>query len=406
MLAAKMSLRPALALLVAVTVCATGCPNKGNVASKIAKAPDLTTETGQAKCGVKASAAKPLVVEWPAADRAALEARATRGLIAVRYEGCDMEVMTNCIGTGQYNYLSLTPKHEGVRITNADELYANLPVGAVKLEGKLKRDGQLNVDMVIIGRKEADKFDFTERDFEGRCSEATHVVTGITVGAFSFYTGASADVGAGVQVGNIAGAGASSGHQREVINEDGSQAACDGADPALGAPPQGCGALLRVEVVPIDRIFSAPTNNTTGVAPTGDGGTTTTTSTPTDNNTTTVTADPEADKKIKTWRTIGLTSYGLALGTSVAAYVGIFFLAKSKNVAMTDPGMEREQAIQRHKMGIGLIAGGFGAALAFLALGLASNAKVKKLQAGRRAKVQVGPAFVNRGGGVSFGVNF
>lgn len=400
MLATTMSIRPALALLVAVTVCATGCPNKGNVASQIAKAPDLATETGQAKCGVKSSAAKPLVVEWPAADRAALEARASRGLIAVRYEGCDMEVMTNCTASGQYNYLSLTPKHEGVRITNADELYANLPVGAIKLEGKLKRDGQLNVDMVIIGRKEADKFDFTERDLEGRCSEATHVVTGITVGAFSFYTGASADVGAGVQVGNIAGAGASSGHNREVINQDGNEQSCNAADPAAGAPPMGCGALLRVEVVPIDRIFAAGATNTT---PTG---TPTTTAPVTDNNVTTVTADPQLEQQIKTWKTIALTSYLLALTTSIAGYVGIAFLAKSKNVATTDPGMERQDAIKRHKMSIGLLAGGFGAAIVFLGLGLAANAKVKRLQSGRRAKVNVGPAFVRGGGGVSLGVTF
>lgn len=404
MLAAPMSARPAFALLVAAALCSTGCPNKtGNAASKITKAPDLSTETGQAKCGVKASAAKPLVVEWPAADRAALEARASRGLIAVRYEGCDMEVMTNCTAAGTYNYLPLTPKHEGVRITNADELYANLPVGAVKLEGKLERDGQLNVDMVIIGRKEADKFDFTERDLEGRCSEATHVVTGITVGAFSFYTGASAEIGAGVQVGNIAGAGASSGHKREVINQDGNEASCNTADPATGAPPSGCGALLRVEVVPIDRIFAA--NNTAPAGMPSTAGTTTTT-VPSDTSVTTVTADPEYEKKVKTWRTLAVTGYSLALATSIAGYIGIFFLAKSKNVAMTDPGMERQDAIQRHKLAIGLLAGGFGGAVAFLALGLAANGKVKKLRAGQSAKIRVGPAFVKGGGGLSLGLEF
>ncbi|MBC8071153.1 MAG: hypothetical protein IAG13_22700, partial [Deltaproteobacteria bacterium] len=265
-----MSLRSAFALLCTVALCSTGCPGKrSNIAEKIAVAPDMATETGQAKCGVKASAAKPLVVEWPAADRAALEARASRGLIAVRYEGCDMEVLTNCTAAGTYGYLPLTPKREGVRIKNADELYANLPVGAVKLEAKLERDGQLNVDMVIIGRKEADKSDFTERDLTGRCSEATHVVTGITVGAFSFYTGASAEIGAGVQVGNIAGAGAKSGHEREVINQDGNEASCTSNDPAATTPPNGCGALLRVEVVPIDRIFSAPATAGAAVPATG-----------------------------------------------------------------------------------------------------------------------------------------
>lgn len=161
----------------------TGCPKKGTPAEQLAVAPDLATQTGQTKCGVRASAAKPLVVEWPAADRAALEARATRGLVAVRYSGCEMEVLTNCTVDGTYSYLGLNQKREGVRIKTVDDLYAQLPVGAVGLEGKLERSGQLNVDMVIIGRKEAERFEFNERDLEGRCDEASHVITGLTVGA-------------------------------------------------------------------------------------------------------------------------------------------------------------------------------------------------------------------------------
>jgi hypothetical protein len=40
--------------------------------------------------------ARPLIVEWPSADRAALEAQASHGLVVVRYEGCEMEVLRQC----------------------------------------------------------------------------------------------------------------------------------------------------------------------------------------------------------------------------------------------------------------------------------------------------------------------
>ncbi len=252
----------ACACLCAMAILASGCPKPGAATEHMTQAPSFAEETGQSKCGVRKSSDKPLVVEWPAADRAALEARATRSLVAVRYEGCEMEVLTSCRALGEYRYLGLTQKREGVRIQNADELYAQLPVGAASLEGKLERAGQLNVDMVIVGRKEADKSEFTERDLEGRCEQATHVITGLTVGAFSFYAGASAELGGSVRVGNVGG-GAGSSSEREVLRQDGDESACVAATTGDEVPPPGCGALLRVEVVPIEHtLASRPTSGT------------------------------------------------------------------------------------------------------------------------------------------------
>ena len=253
-MAAAPTARPSRLLAVAaaslVLTAGTGCPKKGSPSDQLAVSPDLATQTGQAKCGVKASAAKPLVVEWPAADRGALEARANRSLVAVRYQGCEMEVLTNCTVEGAYSYLGLNQKREGVRIKSVDELYAQLPVGAVGLEAKLERAGQLNVDMVIVGRKEAERSEFSERDLQGRCDEATHVITGITLGAFSFYAGATAEVGAGVKVGNI-GAGASSGTEREVLKEDGNADSCAIASQSDAAAPDA--VRLSLGAIP-DRV--------------------------------------------------------------------------------------------------------------------------------------------------------
>lgn len=391
-------LRLATSLVCTLLVTTSGC-RTGQVAEKLATHPDLAASTGQAKCGVKASAAKPLVVEWPAADRAALEARASRGLIAVRYEGCDMEVLTNCTAAGTYSYLPLTFKREGVRIKNADELYANLPVGAAKLEAKLERDGQLNVDMVIVGRKEADKSQFSDSDLDGRCSEATHVVTGITVGAFSFYTGASAEIGAGATVGNI-GAGVSSAHAREVLNQDGNESSCKASDPGASGPPTDCGALLRVEVVPIDRFYAGPTTTPTG------GGSTGTTDTPSNGpTTTTVTADPQLERKIKMWRGISIGSYVGALAGAGLLYGGIFVSGKAKKgIADTEPGTPRQDAIAKYKLGVGLLAGGAAAIAVFLALGLFATARSKKLAQSRTAFIA--PSYVRGGAGLTAGFRF
>lgn len=223
-----------------------GCATRGGPTVQPTP-PSYADATSQDKCGVRRSGDRPLVVEWPAADRAALEARAQNGLVAVRYEGCDMEVLTGCTVHGEYDFVSLSRKQERVSIHNADELYARLPVGAAALEGKLERSGQLVVDMTIIGRKQADRHVVSRRELSGRCDGATHVLTGLTVGAFSLYAGAAIEAGASVAVGQ-AGAGAGTRRAREILASDGDLEHCDVAH---AEEPNGCAALLRVEAVPL-----------------------------------------------------------------------------------------------------------------------------------------------------------
>src|SRR5262245_12527784 len=79
---------------------------------------------GQTKCSVAKSSQRPLVVEWPAADRASLEATAKRGVVAVRYDGCEMEVLSSCVIPGKYNYVAVERQSEQIAIKNADDLYA------------------------------------------------------------------------------------------------------------------------------------------------------------------------------------------------------------------------------------------------------------------------------------------
>lgn len=286
--------------LIATMVASSACKPGANAASQVAPAPTMET-TGQARCGVHNSQEKPLVVEWPAAERGALEARAQRGLVAVRYSGCEMEVLTTCKVDVPYDYLAITPKSESVKIRELDDLYATLPVGAVSLEGKLERAGELNVDMKVVGRYESPRVHFDDRDLNGRCDNATHVITGLTAGAFEFYTGASAEVGVGVDVAGTAGGGASSSSDKEVLNIDGEMDACDQASNADTSPPERCGAVLRVEVVPIE--------GREDVVP----------------------ADPTKARSLQAWRAV--TGVGIGVGTVGAitllsgAFARLFFVA-------------------------------------------------------------------------------
>jgi len=381
--------------VVPVTACNK---TKGNAASQLTETPTMTDATGEAKCGVRASAAKPLVVEWPAAERAALEARAVRGLVPVRYEGCEMEVLTNCTASGEYSYVGLNLKREGVKIKDADELYAQLPVGAAGLEAKLERAGQLNVDMVIIGRKEATQVEFNERDLEGRCDDATHVITGLTVGAFSFYAGASAGVGAGVKVGQI-GAGAASSSEREVLKQDGSEDACSLAEQGSFEPPDGCGALLRVEVVPIDRIFASKTTPTSS----GTSGTSTSGTSGTDNST--PIDSSKTAKKARMWNIIGLSGYAVALAGLGVMSGGLVVRQRGSSTLgeMPQPGEDKQAAIRNVQLGNGLLWGGIGATAAGFVLGVIGLGRAKAI---KRQGVTFNPAIGPGMAGASLRMDF
>ena len=232
--------------------CGGGVGN--NAAGQLVKTPELPTDK-QAKCKVAKSQSEPLIVEWPDAARGRLESVSRKGLVAVRYEGCELSVLPRCTvksTSGGYGYSPITRKQSKITIKDADELYANMPVGAVKLESKLQLAGQLNVQMTIVGRYESANQSVYREDLEGECAEATHVIAALTVGSFMFSAGSEAEVSGGVStVVPAVGGGAKSSATRETIQHDGDEASCTRATIVDKAPPEGCGALLQIEVMPL-----------------------------------------------------------------------------------------------------------------------------------------------------------
>jgi len=240
--------RSTLAFVALASLALPAC-SSSNVASNLAKPPEFAPKD-QSKCGVTKSQAEPLIVEWPDAARGRLEALLRRGVVAVHYSGCEMEVLGQCSAKGRYSYASFTPKKSNVKMRDADELFANIPAYAVKFEAALQKAGELNVSMTIVGRYEADHAGFRAEELLGQCEGATHIVNALTVGAFDFFAGADASVSGGATAGDV-GAGAKSASKRETLNQDGDVTACATSKRDDKEPPFGCGALIRVEVLPI-----------------------------------------------------------------------------------------------------------------------------------------------------------
>lgn len=235
-----------LSLIALVSVLA-GC-RKDSVAATLASTPSLVAPA-VAKCKVAQSPRKPMVVEWSSHDRADLESRLKdEGLVAVRYQGCEMEVLHRCRVPGAYRYRGVNVKREGVVIDNEDDLYAKLPIGAFALEAKLRKAKQLSIETVLVGSMMADRGEVAHVQLQGVCEGATHFIAGVQVGAFRFYAGGQGEVGVGAGVGG-ASVGGKSRATKEMLGEDGDVERCQVASEKDNIPPSGCGALLRLEVV-------------------------------------------------------------------------------------------------------------------------------------------------------------
>ena len=201
------------------------------------------------KCDATKGQLHPLIVEWSAPDRATLEAEARHSQLVVHYEGCELEVLRSCTVPAHfaYKYTAITPKDELVTISDADQLYASIPVHAASFEGKLAQKGQLNAAMTIVGMYEAPALAPASDQLEGDCARATHVVSALAVGAFEFFAGKAVTASANL---NVLGATAGGEHDsnHETLSRDGNVRACVDSKRGDGEPPENCGALLRLEL--------------------------------------------------------------------------------------------------------------------------------------------------------------
>jgi hypothetical protein len=206
--------------------------------------------TDQSTAGAAKSASRPLILEWPAADRAALEAQRTGGVVVVRYGGGEIDVLRGCHVAAAYRYVPITPKEEDLVMRDADELAAEMPIHTVKLAARIAQKQELDVAMTVVGMYQADARAWKASDLQGDCAGATHVVQAVAVGAFEIDASAQA-----AQSGSVTamGAGVSGSHEasREVLHRDGDKSACAKSGGQDAAPPYGCGAMLRLEVAAV-----------------------------------------------------------------------------------------------------------------------------------------------------------
>src|SRR6187399_1698912 len=124
----------------------------GGGAAEMPRAQSPSAPDEAARCGLAARNESPLVTEWSPAEKANLQARLRSGALAVEFTGCSMRPILGCTVRGSYRWQRTTLSSESIEIHNQDELFAKLPLGALALEGELKRSGRLAVRTAVSGQ--------------------------------------------------------------------------------------------------------------------------------------------------------------------------------------------------------------------------------------------------------------
>jgi hypothetical protein len=208
--------------------------------------PVATSEVG--KCRVAASQTSPLVTEWPASEKANLEVLSHSGAVAVAFSGCSLRVLPQCRVRGNYQWTRTTPSTDSLEIKDADDLFAKLPLGAASLEGELKRTGRLAVKTVVAGQLRLDGASTSDVPNEGQCAQATHLVTALSVGAFSLTAGGErlGSLGASIKLGE---AKAETSRSAEQLRSAGDFDSCGNSTDQ--SPNGNCASPIQVFLAPL-----------------------------------------------------------------------------------------------------------------------------------------------------------
>ncbi len=212
-----------------------------------------------------------MVVDWTPEMRGDIEVAMKEGLALVSYDCKSVKLVPACSLAGEYGYIGTTRREKRIEMNSVDEVAANLPVGGLTwlsdLGGKFGRESMLAAQLVMVGKRWSAKKRADKSELSGGCEAATHFVRAATVGAFVVATGTKAEIGGSAKILGK-GVGGSSASSTQIEAQDGDLEACAKSTTDGKAPPDQCGAVVRVELEPIGA-EAAPTEVPVAACPPG-----------------------------------------------------------------------------------------------------------------------------------------
>ena len=203
-----------------------------------------------ARCEYGAAQSSVLVTEWTASDKADFEALMAQGrAVAVAFSGCQLSVVPQCQLGGGYVWERTTPGIDSVEIHNQVDLYTKLPLGAASLSAELARSGGLKVETTVSGQRRLQGFDLSQFPNSEDCSQATHIVNAVSVGAFVMTADGQEQASVSASAAGIGEVGAQGSRSAQVLRSAGDAQAC--ASSTADAPSGDCASPIQVFLTPI-----------------------------------------------------------------------------------------------------------------------------------------------------------
>jgi hypothetical protein len=213
------------------------------------------SELAGVNCSVVRPKTEPDLMAWDAASRMNLSRLRKQGVVAVRYraDGCNVKLvlLPNCIGKGKYEYEPYA-SNDSKLLRNKQELFSELPLGAVHLAGKLASQNALRTDTMLVGMAALPPTQVVmASDLQGPgCAQATHVISRVYLGGFGMASGDERALSAQATVFG-AGAGASRGGTAIRVTREGNLERCQEAQ-RTGREEPLCSVPLRVGLIRIE----------------------------------------------------------------------------------------------------------------------------------------------------------
>ncbi|MCA9646905.1 MAG: SEL1-like repeat protein, partial [Myxococcales bacterium] len=198
-----------------------------------------------------------LILDWRSDERGSLETLMNDGVATVKYDCNSIKIVQGCMAKGKYGFIGVRKKEDSLQLANADEIRANLPTLGASISAEMTQGSALDIAYITVGKMRTLMPSLARSELKSpSCAEATHFIRGVYVGAFAIKDGKAGQISAAAEV---FGYGASGKTQSSKLKQtrDGDAATCSGWDPSRGAPPGGCGSLLRLELVRIGADASA-----------------------------------------------------------------------------------------------------------------------------------------------------
>ena len=201
----------------------------------------------------------PFTVDWPDSDRAALESSMRRGVAVVKMSCEGPKVLKACMVLGDYAYTGVSRKTKLVQMKDQGSVAVNLGAAVSPVfKSALEQGRSLMLAYTIAGAETTTVTSVGPWQLKGRCDGATHFVFETQVGAFAMETAeaGSSSTAADLFVGN---ASAESSSEKSTRTTDGDPGSCETSSSKDIEKLEGCGALMRVDLMFIDLNAQPPT---------------------------------------------------------------------------------------------------------------------------------------------------